>query len=77
MNDKTIPETFGIKVPVDLDEQLFRAGFAHGMMSNQLTIFKKSYCEGFRIAKLLCKELRKEQGIIDFPMKARIKFKIR
>lgn len=71
------PEDFGIKIPVDLIEEDFRAGFAHGMESNTLKIFKKSYSEGFRAAKLLCKEIRKQRGVVDFPMKARMKFKVR
>lgn len=68
------PEDFGIKIPTDLNEDLFRKGFAHGMKSNTLTIFKKSYCEGFREAKLLCQEIRKTQGIFSFPLKARVRF---
>lgn len=71
------PEDYGIRVPQDLDEQMFRDGFAHGMRSNALTNFKKSFREGFRAAKLLCKELRKQQGVFTFPMQARIKFKVK
>ena len=70
------PEDFGITIPTDLIESRFREGFADGMTSNTLSKFKKSYREGFRAAKLLCKELRKQQGVLTFPMKARVKFTV-
>jgi len=63
------PEDYGITIPATLNREEFLKGFAHGMKSNKLTIFKKSYCAGFRTAKLLSTELRKQQGIIDFPFK--------
>jgi len=70
-------EDFGLSVPSYLNEESYRAGFAHGMQSNTLTIFKKSYAEGFRTAKLLCKEIRKQRGTIDFPTKWKFTIKNR
>ena len=70
------PQDFGIDIPNTLKEEDFCAGFEHGMQSNTLTKFKMSYRMGFRTAKLLLRELRKQQGVLQFPMKAKFKFKV-
>jgi len=67
------PEEAGITIPPTLNAERFREGFEHGLKSNQLTKFQKSYAEGFRAAKLYCRELRKRQGIVNFP---KMKFKL-
>jgi len=62
----------GIHIPANVDKELFQQGFDYGMRSNTLTIFKASYRAGFRAAKLRLRELRHQQGIVDFPMRAKM-----
>ncbi len=80
MVDEVItPEQYGIGIPKLLNEDLFRQGFAHSMRGGQMTDtrlhFKKSFLEGFRAARLLLKELRRGQGILEFPVTGSIKVK--
>ena len=73
------PEHYGIGIPKLLNESLFRQGFSHSMQGGQMSDtklhFKKSFLEGFRAARLLLKELRRGQGILEFPVAGRIKVK--
>lgn len=62
----------GVHAPTHLDRELFEQGFSRGMQSSTLTIFKASYRAGFRAAKLKLRELRRQRGIIDFPMRAKM-----
>lgn len=62
----------GIQIPNHVDRELFQQGFDYGMRSNTLTIFKASYRAGFRAAKLKLRELRRQQGIVDFPMRSKM-----
>jgi len=69
------PEDYGISIPNDADEELFREGFAQGMSSSTLHVFKKSYRYGFRAARLLQKRIRAKSGIANFPLQGKIKVK--
>jgi len=75
----TDPECFGIKVPPCIDEDLFRQGFAHSIRGGQLTDiklhFKKSFGAGFREARLILRDIRKTQGVHEFPRTGKIRFK--
>lgn len=62
----------GLHIPTHVDKKLFEQGFSRGMQSNTLTIFKASYRAGFRAAKLTLRELRRQQGIVDFPVRAKM-----
>lgn len=46
----------GIVIPKNRDPELYKAGYEHGLTSNSLKIFKSSFCEGFRDAKLHLRE---------------------
>jgi len=70
------PEEVRIQIPKSVNRQLYEAGFEHGMKSNNLSIFKASYSAGFRAAKLYLKELREQQGVVHFPFKGKINFKV-
>jgi hypothetical protein len=70
------PQDLEIKIPSDAIEADFVAGFEHGMESNTLTNFKLSYRKGFRAAKLLLKEIRRQRGVLQFPMKAKFKITV-
>ena len=38
--------------PIGLDQELFQKGYEHGLVSNVLTDFRKSFRFGFRKAKI-------------------------
>ena len=68
----------GINIPVHLRSNRFEAGFLHALKGHHLRRaehLRLSFREGFRAAKLYIRWLRRKQGIIEFPMKARMKFK--
>lgn len=72
------PRDLGVALPPDLREARFNAGFAHALKGGHLTqveYFRRSFRLGFRTAKLYLRELRRQRGILDFPMRAR--FRIR
>lgn len=62
----------GLQIPANVNRKLFEQGFSRGMQSNTLTIFKASYRAGFRAAKLKLRALRRQQGIMDFPLRAKM-----
>jgi citrate lyase alpha subunit len=67
-----------VAVPPSLLKDRFAAGFAHAMRGGQLNkieYFKLSFREGFRAAKLQMRAMRRNQGIIDFPLQGRVKMK--
>ncbi len=66
----------GIAVPRRLHADRFEAGFEHGLRGgklDQVEYLRLSFREGFRAAKLYLKALRKERGIVAFPLQGRIK----
>ena len=65
--------------PPILRKDRYEAGFAHAMQGGKLDrieYFKLSFREGFRAAKLYMRSLRRREGIIDFPMRGRLKVKV-
>lgn len=73
------PRDVGIKVPVHVKEDRFCAGFEHALRGGQLDhveYFRLSFREGFRAAKLYLKDLRRHQGLLQFPVQGRMKFKL-
>ena len=73
------PREVGIKIPVHVKEDRFCAGFEHGLKGGQLDhveYFRLSFREGFRAAKLYLKYLRRRQGLLEFPVQGRMKFKL-
>ena len=65
-----------VTLPPHIDEALFTSGFEHGLRSNTLTNFKASYRAGFREAKRVLREQRRQQGIIEVPSKYHFKLKL-
>ncbi len=73
------PKQLGIKIPPTLREERFNAGFKHcleGGRLDDLECFRLSFRMGYRTGKLYLKDLRRRQGIIDFPMRARFKLRV-
>lgn len=74
------PSDVGIEIPPHLIEARFRSGFLHALQGGQITRaeqLRKSYRFGFRAGKLLCRELRRRQGITSFPRQGRVRIRSR
>jgi len=73
------PKQVGLKIPPDLREDRFNAGFLHGLQGGQLNkveYFRRSFRLGFRASKLYARHLRRHRGILDFPMRCKMRFKL-
>jgi hypothetical protein len=76
--DYPLPEDVGIRIPATLRAARFRAGFDHGLRGGKLDdieYFRLSFRMGFRSAKLFLRHERRRRGIIDFPMRARVRLR--
>ena len=72
------PNEVGIAIPAHLREDRFCHGFSHALKGGQITQvehLKLSFREGYRCGKLYLRELRRQQGILQFPMRARIRMR--
>ena len=72
------PQDIGLKLPPDVRESRFNAGFEHALKGGHLTeveYFRRSFRLGFRAAKLYLREVRRRRGILDFPMRGRIRLR--
>ncbi len=72
------PRDIGLKIPPDIRENRFNAGFEHALKGGHLTeveYFRRSFRLGFRAAKLYLREVRRRRGILDFPMRACIRLR--
>jgi hypothetical protein len=72
------PREIGIPIPATLRPERFRAGFDHGLRGGQLDhieYFRLSFRMGFRSAKLFLREVRRRRGIIEFPVRGRIRLR--
>ena len=73
-----VPQEVGVRVPTHLKENRFRAGFEHGLKGGQLNrveYMRLSFREGYRAAKLYLREVRRNQGLLEFPMCGKIHFR--
>lgn len=69
------PRDIGLKIPPDIRKNRFNAGFEHALKGGHLTeveYFRRSFRLGFRAAKLYLRQVRRQRGILDFPLRARI-----
>ncbi len=72
------PHDIGLKIPPDMRAGRFEAGFMHALQGGHLTeaeYFRRSFRLGFRAAKLYLREVRRRRGILDFPMRARLRLR--
>lgn len=72
------PQDVGIKIPPNLQQERYCAGFEHGLKGGQLDrveYMKQSFREGFRASKLYLRELRRSRGILQFPSRWRMRLK--
>ena len=69
------PQELGIRIPGHLRQERFNRGFQHALKGgqlNQVEYLRLSFREGYRAAKLYLREVRRQQGILSFPMKAQV-----
>lgn len=72
------PAEAGIRIPHDLRADRFAAGFEHALKGGQLDrveYFRRSFRLGFRAAKLYLREVRRRQGVIEFPARDRMRLR--
>ncbi len=70
------PQEVGIQIPLTFIEDRFRAGFKHALTGGKLlklAYLRRSFLEGFRAGKLYLREVRRAQGIINFPLQGKIR----
>lgn len=73
------PQELGICVPASLKADRFCSGFKHALRGGQINLAEQlrlSFREGYRVGKLYLRELRRAQGILEYPMKAQVKLKL-
>lgn len=71
------PGEIGLQIPPHLIADRFSAGFDHGLKGGQLDhieYFRRSFRLGFRAAKLYLREVRRQRGILQFPMRYRVRW---
>lgn len=72
------PQNVGIEVPVFLRQERFCAGFEHALKGGRLSkveYLRRFFRLGYRAAKLYVRELRRQQGILSFPIRGRFRVK--
>lgn len=70
------PGEIGLKIPLHLVADRFSAGFDHALKGGQLDqveYFRRSFRLGFRAAKLYLREVRRQQGVLEFPVRYRFR----
>lgn len=73
------PEDVGITIASHLRKDRFHRGFHHALKGGQITEVKQlrlSFREGYRAGKLFLRDVRKQQGISNFPLQGRIRFTV-
>lgn len=74
------PKDVGVEIPPHLVEARFRSGFLHALRGGQITSveqLRESFRFGFRAGKLLCRDLRRRQGVVSFPVQGRVRVRSR
>lgn len=72
------PHDVGITIPAHLRADRFCLGFRHALSGGQITEvehLKLSFREGFRCGKLYLRELRRQRGVLQFPLRARVRMR--
>ena len=75
-HDYPSPRDIGLRLPSEFRSDRYCAGFEHALKGGHLTeaeFLRLSFRMGFRAAKRYLRELRRQQGIIEFPLRARFR----
>jgi hypothetical protein len=70
------PHDVGIRIPRNLIGTRYQRGFRHALEGKQLSAaehFRLSFREGFRAGKCYARDLRRARGVLDFPLKGKIR----
>ena len=73
------PQELGINIPGHLRKDRFNRGFHHALLGGQLNrveYLRLSFREGYRAAKLYLRDVRRQRGILEFPMKAQVHMRL-
>jgi hypothetical protein len=72
------PRDLGMVIPPHLLHDRFCQGFAHGLKGGQLDqveYFRRSFRLGYRASKLYLRQVRRRQGVLEFPLRGRIRLR--
>jgi hypothetical protein len=72
------PQDLGLRIPVTLRRDRFCRGFDHALRGGQLDqveYFRLSFRMGFRAAKLFLRAERRRRGILDYPLRRRVRLR--
>lgn len=72
------PEDIGLRIPSTLRRDRFRNGFHHALRGGHLDsvdCFRLSFRLGYRAAKLYLREVRRRRGILEFPLRTRVRLR--
>ena len=72
------PAETGIRVPRHLMVDRFTAGFEHALRGGQLDqveYFRRSFRLGFRAAKFYARQVRRQRGILELPIRGRVRLR--
>ncbi len=75
--DYPTPRDLGIRIPRNLVAARYQSGFRHALEGGQITAvehLKLSFREGFRAGKGYVRALRRARSVVDFPLRAKIRF---
>jgi hypothetical protein len=78
-NSYPSPQEAGIRIPPHVKQDVFCAGFRHGLQGGHLVkveYMRLSFREGYRAAKLYLREVRRSRGILEFPVRWRVRMKV-
>ena len=70
------PQDLGLRIPATLRRDRFCRGFDHALRGGQLDqveYFRLSFRMGFRAAKLFLREERRRRGILEYPLRRRVR----
>ena len=72
------PADAGIQIPPHLIAHRFNVGFEHALRGGQLDqsgYFRRSFRLGFRAAKLYLREVRRQRGILELPIRYKLRLR--
>lgn len=72
------PAEAGIVIPPHLLADRFAAGFDHALRGGQLDqveYLRRSFRLGFRAAKLYLREVRRQRGVLQLPVRYRVRLR--
>ncbi len=71
---------YTMQIPPRVEARLFAAGWRHGLRGGQLTHrrhMRRSFREGFRASRLCLRQVRRDNNIVAFPMRAKVTVRAR